>query len=301
MNEENRDFIFFQEDDFISLRAYELFLSEVLHKDFIMHSTPATSKVLGAYAQGLSEEAESNRTRFWSLVDEDDVKGIRTQVLLCVNQVHNLRQVFLEARPNVPRYRRVAVDTLGCDLFDFHAPNLVVCSMYKVSGVMSFLVEQCSVALKNIERYSFNVNSMEREVHPMFFRILAARKQKIETYGFSPEKPPSGSGTSPFDFRTPYRGDPEPLTLELYRLTQVYARACSALFNFGHFLNRIEQLLSVMIDRLALITASSTYSTLLLTLNLVASLLTPLQLRMDRLQDWSDFIRYKGKYAVEDS
>ena len=84
-------------------------------------------------------------------------------------------------------------------------------------------------------------------------------------------------------------------------MTQVYARACSALFNFGHFLNRIEQLLSVMIDRLALITASSTYSTLLLTLNLVASLLTPLQLRMDRLQDWSDFIRYKGKYAVEDS
>ena len=299
MYEESRDFIFFQEEDFISLRAYRLFLSEVLHKDFITHSTPVTSKVLSAYAQGLSEEAESNLTRFWSLVD--DVEGIRTQVFLCVNQVHNLRQVFLEAKPNVPRYRRVAVDTLGCDLFDFQPPNLAVCSMYKVSGVVSFLLNDCKVALKNVERYSFNVNSMEREVHPMFFRILAARKQKMEAYGFSPEKPPTGSGTSPFDFRKPYRGDPEPQTLELYRLTRVYACASSALFNFGHFLNRIQQLLRVMIDRLSLITASSTYSTLLLTLNLVASLLTPLQLRMNRLQDWSDFMRYRGKYAVEDS
>ncbi len=40
MSDENRDVIFFQEDDFIALRAYKLFLNEVLHKDFITHSTP---------------------------------------------------------------------------------------------------------------------------------------------------------------------------------------------------------------------------------------------------------------------
>ncbi|MGF6090002.1 hypothetical protein [Pseudomonas sp. 18173] len=299
MNEENRDFIFFQEDDFISLRAYELFLNEVLHKDFITHSTPVTSEVLGAYAQGLSEAAESNLTRFWSLVD--DVEGIRAQVRIYDNQVRTFQYIFLEAKPTVPLYRRAAVDTLECDLFDLNQKNLAICNTYKVSGLVSDLLDNCKVTLKNVEQYSFNVNSMEREVHPMFYRILAARKQQIEANGFSPEKPPAGSGTSPFDFRTPFRADPTPQTLELYRLTRVYACASSALFNFGHFLNRVQQLFRVMIDRLSLITASSTYSTLLLTLNLVASQLTPLQLRMNRLQDWSDFIRYRGKYAVEDS
>jgi hypothetical protein len=298
MSDENRDFIFFQEDDFISLRAYKMFLNEVLHKDFITHSTPETSKVLGAYVQALSEEADAELCRFHSLVE--DVAELRAGVLACIDQARDLRQVFLEAKPGVTRYRRVTIDTLGCAPFDLWQPHLVICSLYNVSGVMSFFVDRCRTQLKTVERYRLNVSSMERGIHPMFYRIVAARKQKIAAYGYSPQKPPSGSGTSPFDFRKPYKGDPAPQTLELYRLTGVYASSSSALFNFGHFLNRIEQLLNVMIDRLCSITASSTYSTLLLVLNLVASLLGPLQLRMDRLQEWSDFMRHQGKYAVEE-
>lgn len=298
MSDENRDVLFFQEDDFISLRAYKLFLNEVLHKDFITHSTPETSKVLGAYAQELSEEADADLSRFQSLVD--DVEQLRAGVLACVDQARHLRQVFIDAKPGVTRYRRVSVDTLGCAPFDLWQPLLAICSFYNVSGVVSFFVDQCRTNLKTVERYRLNVSSMERGIHPMFYRIVAARKQKIEAYGYSPQKPPSGSGTSPFDFRRPYKGDPEPQTLELYRLTGVYVSSSSALFNFGNFLNRIQQLLTVMIDRLSSITASSTYSTLLLVLNLVASLLNPLQLRIDRLQEWSEFMRYKGKYAVEE-
>jgi hypothetical protein len=298
MSDESRDVLFFQEDDFISLRAYKMFLNEVLHKDFITHSTPETSKVLGAYAQGLSEEADADLSRFQSLVD--DVQQLRAGVLACVDQARDLRQVFIEARPGVTRYRRVSIDTLGCAPFDLWQPHLAICSIYNVSGVVSFFVDQCRTNLKTVERYRLNVSSMERGIHPKFYRIVAARKQKIEAYGYSPQKPPSGSGTSPFDFRRPYKGDPEPQTLELYRLTGVYASSSSALFNFGNFLNRIQLLLTVMIDRLSSITASSTYSTLLLVLNLVASLLNPLQLRIDRLQEWSDFMRYKGKYAVEE-
>ncbi|QXH62747.1 hypothetical protein [Pseudomonas azerbaijanorientalis] len=298
MSDESRDVLFFQEDDFISLRAYKLFLNEVLHRDFITHSTPETSKVLSAYAQKLSEEADADLSRFQSLVD--DVESVRAGVLACVDQARDLRQVFIEAKPGVTRYRRVAVDTLGCAPFDFHQPHLAICSFYNVSGVVSHFIEQCRTNLKTVERYRLNVSSMERGIHPMFYRIVAARKQKIEAYGYSPQKPPSGSGTSPFDFRRPYRGNPEPQTLELYRLTGIYASSASALFNFGNFLNRIQLLLTVMIDRLSSITASSTYSTVLLVLNLVASLLNPLQLRIDRLQEWSDFMRHKGKYAVEE-
>jgi len=298
MSDENRDVIFFQEDDFISLRAYKLFLNEVLHRDFITHSTPETSKVLGAYAQELSEEADANLSRFQSLVD--DVEELRAGVLACVDHARHLRQVFIEAKPGVTRYRRVSIDTLGCAPFDLWQPHLAICSFYNVSGVVSFFVDQCRTKLQTVERYRLNVSSMEQGIHPMFYRIVAARKQKIEAYGYSPQKPPSGSGTSPFDFRRPYIGDPGPQTLELYRLTGVYVSSSSALFNFGNFLNRIQQLLTVMIDRLSSITASSTYSTLLLVLNLVASLLNPLQLRIDRLQEWSEFMRCKGKYAVEE-
>ncbi|MDF9776777.1 hypothetical protein [Pseudomonas baetica] len=298
MSDESRDVLFFQEDDFISLRAYKLFLNEVLHKDFITHSIPETSKVLGAYAHELSEEADADLSRFQSLVD--DVEELRAGVLACVDHARHLRQVFIEARPGVTRYRRVSIDTLGCAPFELWQPHLAICSVYNVSGVVSFFVDQCRTNLKTVERYRLNVSSMERGIHPKFYRIVAARKQKIEAYGYSPQKPPSGSGTSPFDFRRPYKGDPEPQTLELYRLTGVYASSSSALFNLGNFLSRIQLLLTVMIDRLSSITASSTYSTLLLVLNLVASLLNPLQLRVDRLQEWSDFMRYKGKYAVEE-
>jgi hypothetical protein len=295
---DSKDIIIFQEGDFISLRAYKLFLNEIRYRDFITHSTPETSKVLDAFAKDMSEEADLELKRIYSLVD--DAGDVRARVLECINKTRILHQTFLRVKPNVPRYRRVPIDSLGCELFGLDESDLYVCEAHKVAGVMAQLVEGGNRARKNVEQYHLVLRSMEQNVHRFFSAIVAARKEKIETFGYLPDRLPTGSVRSPFDFRKKYRPDSIPKTLELYRLTSVYASSSSALFNFGQLLNRAEHLLKVMTDRLSTITASSTLSALILALDLVAGLLTPLQLRMDRLQEWSDFMLYKGKYRVDE-
>ena len=291
-------------EDYIVVRKYYKFLLQVGCGDVVTHR-PELAPVLALYANDLSEAAKTNLDRCRYLMRQ--AGALSEDILGCVNRGEVFHGACRRALLHAPKDRRLLLNSMVCDSFDFTDIDKSICRKYQVVGVTDQLSREYANVLSFVEEFSAEVSSLRQDIHNLFAPVLKTRASELslpstqapqsicETWFLCGER-----ATFLAELWESIIEDDLNRKAELDRLARIYASTSSALLNLGDFLYRIQYFFRTMIKRLSTITAVSRFSTLLLACELLAEVLVGLRVRAERLGEWSEFERNHTAFGADE-
>ncbi|POA20831.1 hypothetical protein C1886_07570 [Pseudomonas sp. FW300-N1A1] len=297
------DVLLFGREDFVAIRNYHKFLSLVGDREILVNPRPEVALVLERCAKDLSGMAKTNLDRYLYV---QHMAGVLSEDILdCVDRVEVFHAACRRAWLLAPADRRFPLIAMRCDSFEFAEPDIAICRKYEANGVIDQLVQMCTKALSVVEAFSSVVSLLGQDIHKLFVNILKARES--DAFRF---RPVVLGGADHYWFNFHGRGTVTvslgrsaldlKISAELDRLTGVYTSTSSALFNLGDLLYRVQYFLREVIKRFSTITPMSRFSALLLTCELVTEVLVALRSRSERLGEWSDFMKIRVNYGMDE-
>jgi len=298
------DVLLFSGEDYISVRKYYKFLLQIGYRDVVTHR-PQFVPVLALYAKELSDVAKTNLERFNYLTRQ--TQTLSEEIIGCVNRGEVLHAACRRALLHAPNDRRLLLNTMFCDSFNFTEADNGTCRKYQVTGVIDQVLREYANTLSFVEEFSSKVSSLGQDIHKLFAPVF--RTKASEPYPPSTQAPQSicenwffcGERTTfVTELWESIIEDDLNRKVELDRLVRIYASTSSALLNLGDFLYRIQYFFRTMIKRLSTITPVSRFSTLLLACELLAEVLVGLRVRAEHLGEWSEFESTRTSYGADE-